>query len=427
MKSSIFKGDRVLWIIYGLLIFVSILEVFSATSTIAYSARGSFLRPIFGHISVIALSLFCVFLLSRSSNKILRYGLLLFFPISIVLLILVLITGTEVNNAARWINIFGFSLQPSEVFKFALVPLGAIMLSGRIKRPQKQLFLWYWILSILPTLLVAKDNLSTGLFLCIYIFVFSWIAEAPRRMLMRLGLAGISVAVLGLLFLLLTPSDNLSKIAGRAPTWKNRIERSLGIGMDKENYSAAQLDSIKYSINDENFQAQHAKIAISNSRGIGVMPGNSKERDILPQAYSDYIYAIIIEEMGIVGMLVVPALYFWLLFRTAQLATRTHKKYLKFLLMGYGLLYPMQAMINFLVVADFFVTGQTLPLISRGGSSFLMTSLGFGVMLGVSRLIEKSHQTEDATLTVDECDTPNSAGNDIEYDNAETLSHNTSY
>lgn len=405
MRSSIFKGDKALWVIYGFLTIISIVEVFSATSTLAYRAKESFMRPMIGHLFVIGLSFCFIWLISVQKRSFFRNALLWSYPIAFGLLLFVMATGSSVNNATRWIRIAGFTIQPSEVFKFALVILSATLLSGRIRMSKQRVFIVYWIAAFIPIGLIALENLSTGLFLGLFVMIFSWIALAPKKPYARLWLAFLTVGALGLTLLLVLSDNQLDALHHRAPTWKSRVESIVGIDdMDKSKLTAAQIDSLKYVINDDNFQSQHAKIAIANSRFWGVLPGNSLERDILPQAYSDYIYAIIIEELGVTGMIVVPLLYFWLLFRIAQLSTRTDNKYYKYLLWGFGLIYPLQAMINFTVVADFLVTGQTLPLISRGGTSFLMTSLAFGVMIGVSNIIEKERE---AKLThADETGTP---------------------
>lgn len=402
MKGNILKGDKVLWIIYISLIIISFLEVFSASSTLAYQAKGGFMRPIMGHTIIIIASLACVFVISRLKKTFFRSILLALYPLALFLVILTLFKGSSVNSATRWISLGPISIQPSEVFKLALVITGATLLGGRIKTGSGgRNFITYWIACFIPIAVITMENLSTGIFLTLFVLIFSWIARAPRKPFLKLIGVFAGLGFLGTVLLLSLSSEQLAALHHRAPTWKSRVETMLGLENKHVKLTPEQKDSVKFAIDNDNFQAQHAKIAIANSKVVGVGPGQSLERDILPQAYSDFIYAIIIEETGIFGMLLVPALYFWLLFRSSQIATRTENKYFKYILWGFGLMYPLQAMVNFSVVANLFLTGQTLPLISRGGTSFLMTSIAFGIMIGVSRIIDDEREAKELNIVKD--------------------------
>jgi cell division protein FtsW len=189
------------------------------------------------------------------------------------------------------------------------------------------------------------------------------------------------VAVFGYLTIKIIPENKLPGFLDRAPTWINRIDRFITEEDNPED---------KYVINDENLQVQHGRIAIARGGFFGVFPGNSVQRDYLPQAYSDFIYAIIVEEMGLVGGVTVILLYMVLLYRAGRIATMSKTVFPAILVIGLSLMIVLQAFVSMAVATSLGpVTGQPLPLISRGGTSILITSIYFGIMFGINRQLRE--------------------------------------
>jgi len=210
------------------------------------------------------------------------------------------------------------------------------------------------------------------------IFLMMFVGQIPLK---KLGLLMLAIFVLGIVFfsfLKFVPESTMKSIFPRGNTWKARLN-------DHFQQDAGDKDA-KFEITDDNYQVSHAKIAIARGGIFGVIPGRSQERDFLPQAYSDFIYAIIIEEMGLVGGLVVLILYVILFIRAGIIAERCEKLFPKYLVLGSALLIVTQALANMLVAVNVIpVTGQTLPLISRGGTSTIITCAYIGIILSVSR------------------------------------------
>ena len=234
--------------------------------------------------------------------------------------------------------------------------------------------------------MVLLSNLSTFLIIFAFLYLYSWVLKAPKRFMYRVTAIGAIALVLGGAYLYLAPE---SMLPGRAVTWHNRL------------HGAVKEREDRFAITDENRQEQMGRMAIANSKLVGRGPGNSKMRDSLSQAYSDYLYAIIIEEYGILGLLFIPSLYFaWMLigYREARKQTNVYRSNL---IKGFGILYPLQALVNMIVASGIITTGQTLPLISYGGSSILATSIAFGIMIGASRVDKPKREphTEEAEFT----------------------------
>lgn len=387
--KKIFHGDRVIWSIFIILCVISLVEIFSATSTIVYRQQnmlGPFLRHAFFLICGVGVILFI-------HNIPYRYFSLLIFVLlgSIVLLVLTMFVGTSVNGAERWISIHGFTIQPSEIAKISLMGTIAFLLSKQNGANDALLFKWMIGLMVLVCAIIGMDNLSTAILLFGVCYLLMFIGGVKFLRLLKLAGAGLACVTLMVLFLNFIP-DTWTGEKGplnRLVTWQNRIDNFGGSKkLSEEEY---------YTITDENFQVSHAKIAIANGGVFGVFPGNSTERDFLPQAYSDFIYAIIIEELGIVGGIFVLLLYVILLIRSGIIANRIEKLFPKYLVMGSALMLSIQAFINMGVAVSFFpVTGQPLPLISRGGTSTLITCAYFGLILSADRFgVGKKREEKD--------------------------------
>ncbi|MCC8133564.1 MAG: FtsW/RodA/SpoVE family cell cycle protein [Tannerellaceae bacterium] len=385
LANKLFKGDRVIWIIFMFLCLISVVEVFSATSTIAYKNANHW-APIVRHISFL-LGGFVLILLIHNIPIRFFSVLILLLPVSMVLLLITPFIGVRTNDAHRWLEILGIQFQPSEIAKLACIVFVAFMLSRRGKFTEKQIFTYILVGVGLTCVLILPENFSTAIMLFAVCCLMMFIGQLPFKNLAML--AGVLALGLGLFILTLTitPREYLSVIP-RAATWKERISDFKS----KEK----RLDAATYEINDDNYQVSHAKIAIARGGLFGQMPGHGQQRDFLPQAYSDFIYAIIIEELGIIGGVFVLLLYIMLLVRVGMIARKCDKLFPKFLVLGCGLLLVVQALANMAVAVNLIpVTGQPMPLVSRGGTSTVISCIYFGVILSVSRFGAHMGNEED--------------------------------
>jgi len=396
--GNIFKGDKVIWMVFFFLCMISIVEVFSASSGLTYKSQ-NYVGPIAYHaftilagvvVAIITLNIPCRYF------KLMTPFLIL---ISVVTLLWVLLAGTKVGDAGRWINLFGFTFQPSEIAKGTIVLAVAQILAAmqRENGADKKAFKWIlWIL--LPAcLLIGLENLSTAAMLFAVVFLMMFIGLVPLKQLCKLAAIIIVIAAVALSTVMLVghdisdeekqltkteqldqpkPKKNfVEKMFHRADTWKSRI---MKFGKPKPTPQEYDLD--------KDAQVAHANIAIVSSGIIGKGPGQSTERDFLSQAFSDFIYAIVIEELGIAGAFAVMFLYIVLLYRCARIASRCENNFPAFLAMGLGLLLVIQATFNMMVAVGLApVTGQPLPLISKGGTSTIINCAYIGAILSVSR------------------------------------------
>ena len=385
LLNRIFRGDKVVWIVFMLLLLISVVEVFSAASMLTYIGERSYLWAIRSHSVFLLMGAFAVYAIHRIPYRYYKAVPIILVPASIAMLVWVLLKGSDVNDAARWIKIAGFSLQPSELAKVGVVMGTALILSRMQDDGEAHPNAMKWVLWMTGIVcgLIAPENLSTAVLLFGVVFIMMYVGRVPMRQLGKLFLILASSGLVFLAILRFTPSDTLASIPGlnRLTTWQKRIQR-FG---DSDAKPAAQ-----FVITAQNYQETHSTMAIAASNVIGRGPGNSIERDYLPQAYSDFIYAIILEELGLAGGIVVVLLYIVLLVRAAKIAQRCRSYFPAFLVMGCALLLVAQAMLNMMVAVGLFpVTGQPLPLISRGGTSTLINCGYIGMILGVSYYTEK--------------------------------------
>ncbi len=381
-SKRLFQGDLVIWAIYFWLCMISLIEVYSAGSSLSYKS-GDFMAPLFKQTIFLGIGTAVVWVIHSIPCRFFKLGVVL-YPISIFLLILTLIIGAKENDGARWLN-FGIKFQPSEIAKGALVLFVALILSfgqtekGADKRAMKIIL----FATCLTCALIVTENLSTAALLFATVFVMMFIGRVPTKQLGKI----VGVCLLGVVLLAtivtIFPKEKLneSKLLHRASTWVDRVKDHTS---DKETMS----DTIFLR---DHAQEARAKIAIASSNMIGKMPGNSEQRDHLAQAYSDFIYAIIIEEMGVLGAVFVAFLYIILLFRAGRIASMCERNFPAYLTMGLAILLVIQAMVNMLVAVGLIpITGQPLPLISRGGTSTIINSVYFGMILSVSRYARKN-------------------------------------
>jgi cell division protein FtsW len=384
--KDLFKGDKVIWIIFLFLCLISIVEVFSAASTLTYKS-GDHWGPITQHSVILMVGAVIVVLVHNIPCK--YFSVIPFFllPLSCILLLFVMgmgiITGDRVNGAARWMTFFGIQFQPSELAKMAVIIVTAFILSkfqeedGANPKAFKYIM---WIIGIV-FVLIAPENGSTAALLAGVVFLMMLIGRVPWKQIGKLvGIVGLALTLLVSVIVIIPPSV-YENVPGthRFSTWQSRIK---GFFEDKGAVPAAKFDI------DKDAQVAHANIAIATSHIIGKMPGNSVQRDFLSQAFSDFIFAIVIEELGLLGGGFIVMLYLWLLIRAGRIAKRCDKLFPSFLIMGIALLLVSQAMLNMMVAVGLFpVTGQPLPLISKGGTSTLINCAYIGMILSVSRYV----------------------------------------
>ena len=406
--SNIFKGDKVIWMVFFFLCLISVIEVYSASAQLTYKA-GSYTAPVIKHILLLGLGIFAMVLTLNVKCKYFKMATPFMLAISFATLIIVYFIGASTNGAQRWIPLFGFQFQPSEIAKGTMVLATAQILSALQTDDGADKAAFRYILTVCGVIvpLIMLENLSTAMLLSIVIFMMMLLGRVPMRQLGKLlGLAVLAVAlVVGAVMTFgkdetqkpdtqnyteqvgaKEKEDNsaVGKVFHRFDTWKARIDKFL---MPKDHLTPKDIDL------DADAQVAHANIAIASSNIMGKGPGNSEERDFVSQAFSDFIYAIIIEEMGIIGATFVAMLYIILLFRTGRIASRCENNFPAFFAMGLALLLVTQALFNMCVAVGIApVTGQPLPLISKGGTSTIINCVYIGAILSVSRSAQQKQE-----------------------------------
>ena len=401
--SNIFKGDKVIWMIFFFLCIISVVEVFSASSGLTYKS-GSYFSPLIKHLGILLMGIFCMVITLNIKCKYFKILTPFMLVISFVTLIWVFFAGQSTNGAQRWVSFIGIQFQPSEIAKGTLVLATAQILSAlqTDHGADKNAFKFILIVCAFIVPLIGLENLSTAALLCLVILLMMVIGRVPMRQLGKL--MGVTLVLILVIFagVMLLGTDRgdvetsknmteqvtqqkkdeglLGKIFHRADTWKSRIDKFTS----SKEVTPAEVDL------DTDAQVAHANIAIASSNVVGKGPGNSVERDFLSQAFSDFIYAIIIEELGVEGAVAVAVLYIMLLFRTGRIASRCENNFPALLAMGLALLLVTQALFNMCVAVGLApVTGQPLPLISKGGTSTMINCIYVGVILSVSRSAKK--------------------------------------
>lgn len=372
------KGDPIIWGVIIVLSIFSLLAVYSATSTLAmHKMGGNSLYYLIRHGVILAFGIMIIFITHLVHYKYYSKLSQLLIGIAVILLILTLFLGTNVNQATRWLTLpgLGFTIQTSDFAKLALIMYIARILSmkqGEIKS-FKEAFLPVIIPVVIICVLILPANLSTAAL----IFGISLLLMFIGRISMKHLLASGGVAIL--LLALFIAVGTLVEKEGRINTWKNRIENYFEEG------------------GEESYQSQQAKIAIATGGLFGKNPGKSVQRNFLPNPYSDFIYAIIVEEYGmIIGGIPILLAYLFLLFRAGVIVRKCDRTFPAFLAIGLTLMIVVQAMVNMAVAVGIFpVTGQTLPLVSMGGSSMLFTSIAFGIILSISRNLDETEPDEE--------------------------------
>jgi cell division protein FtsW len=377
-----FKGDRSIWALVALFMFYSLLSVYSSSVTLAFTKFGGdtayFLRTQF---IMLAFGLLIIIITHHLPYRIYSSLAGIFLVVAIVLLVLTLFVGVRINEATRWIVIpgTGFRLQTSDVAKIALI----IYLARTLAQYQHELRNFALVTKhlILPIAIVCglilSENLSTALMIFGICMILLFIGRVPVKYIIAyFAMAVAAVFLFVLVISVISPGNN------RVTVWKDRIEHYF---------------SGKKVSEEENFQLNQAKIAISTGGLVGKAPGKSTQRNMLPQSNSDFIFAIIIEEYGLLfGAIPLILAYMILLFRGIAIAKKCETAFPAFLVLGLVLMIVVQAIVNMLVAVGLFpVTGQTLPMISWGRTSVLVMSFSLGAILSVSRVVNARRRDEE--------------------------------
>jgi cell division protein FtsW len=396
------KGDKVIWALVILLVLASLLVVYSATGSLAYKLyRGNTEVYLFKQIAFISIGLAVIYFAHKVNYTIWSKVAYFLFILSIPLLIYTLFFGVRMNEGSRWIRlpIINMTMQTSDLAKLALFMYVSRQISKRqnVIKDFKQGYLPLIIPVGLVCALIAPANLSTALLLGASCMLLFFIGRAnTKHLLMTMGIACIPIIILIAAAVIRHNSGDddatatkksSSGLFARVDTWINRVEGFI--------YGSKQ------SIDDDAYQVTQAKIAIAKGGVVGVGPGNSTQRDFLPQAYNDFIYPIIIEEYGLIGGAFILFIYLVFLWRSIRIFKRCPYAFGAFLALGLSFTLVIQAVANMAVSVNLFpVTGVTLPLVSMGGSSFLFTCFAIGIILSVARNVEQL-EGKDKVLTTE--------------------------
>ena len=389
------RGDKVIWVAVILLTLLSLLVIYSSTGTLAYRLSKSAESYLFKQFAFTAIGFMIIYFAHRINYTLYSRTALILFVVSIPLLIYTLFFGAEINEGSRWIKlpIINLTFQTSDLARLALF----MYLSRQLSRSQNDIkdFKQGFLPLIIPVgiicALIAPANLSTALLIGATSLLLMFIGRVNLKHIA----ATIGIALIPLIFLVSIAfsyydkaehqSKDLPSVlsVGRIPTWIKRIQ------------DFAYADKIETA-----YQVQQAKIAIAKGGWFGLGPGNSEQRNFLPHPYSDFIYAIIIEEYGLIGGVLILFMYLLFLFRSIRIFKKCPFAFGAFLALALSFTLVIQALVNMAVNVNLFpVTGVPLPLVSMGGSSFLFTCMSIGIILSVARNAEKLEGKAQASDT----------------------------
>lgn len=402
------QGDGVVWTIFLFLFIISVVEMFSASSMLVHIS-GSVQGPILRHALFFALGFMALMIVQLVDFKYIRLlGYVGLAASWILLLYTSFFGGVEQAGAARWIDIGGFRFQPSEVAKLSLIVVVADMIERMQDEERQNKLFWYVIGAIVITCgMIFTENFSTAALLFVITMTMMLIGEINWRKLLTVCTGVVGVVLIILLMALFIPDDVFYNSGNpvfekleRAKTWVARIENFAG---DEETVS-------RFKVTDNNFQENHAQMAIARGGFLPSGPGTSVESNYLPEAFSDFIFAIIVEELGFFMGIFVMFLYLWLLFRAGRVARQSDSLFCAILVIGVTLLIVLQAFVHIAVSVHLIpVTGQPLPLISRGGTSILVNCIYFGIIISVTKYIQQQKLAKEmaAKAVVEPSEEPN--------------------
>ena len=374
------KGDKVIWMIIALLSMLSILIVYSSTGTLAFKNRGGNTESyLFKHVVILGVGLLLTYLCYAMHYLRFRQAAPWLILVAVPLLIFTIAMGSNINSARRWIEIpfIGLSFQTSDFAKLALIIFVAREVSKHKDyiKDFKKAFMPIIVPILIVCFLIAPADLSTALMLFLTTGIMMFVARVDLKYIILLFFLGVVI------FAFLILIHKYAPDFVRLETWVSRISQFM--------------DS-----SEVGYQVEQSKMAISNGALLGQGPGNSVMRNYLPSPYSDFVYATIIEEYGLVGGFVVLFLYILLFLRVVRLITKSKKAFGAMVALGLSLNLILQALINMAVSVDLVpVTGLPLPLVSMGGTSILFTCISLGIILSVSKFMESISNTEAQTQT----------------------------
>ncbi|MDA9760418.1 FtsW/RodA/SpoVE family cell cycle protein [Flavobacteriaceae bacterium] len=383
IKFANIKGDRMIWAIVALLTIFSFLPVYSAASNLAYTyGDGQTFTYFIKHFVHLFLGFSIIYAIHKIPYRYFKGLSMVMFPVVLILLLVTLLQGTTIDgaNASRWIRVpfVGFTFQPSTLAALVLMVFVARYLSKIFEEniSFKSSIIPLWLPVFVVLIMILPANFSTTAIIFTMILVLAFLGGYPLRYLAAIVGSGLLV----LAFFVLIAKAFPDSMPNRVDTWTSRIVNFMD---DRDS--------------EEDYQIEKAKIAIATGSVYGLGPGKSVQKNFLPQSSSDFIFAIIIEEYGLIGGLFLLVLYLLLLFRIVVVAQKAGTVFGKLLTIGVGLPIIFQALVNMGVAVELFpVTGQTLPLISSGGTSIWVTCLGIGIILSVSAKREEiRNQSEE--------------------------------
>lgn len=404
IKSKLQYVDKTYWTVFILLVVFAVLELFSASSTLAFKT-GSLLGPVWHQVKFILIGAFIGFVVQLFPSKFVRLGGYALLGLAAICLYLMIIPGSPfvstINDAERWFKIFGFSFQPSELAKLGLIIVVADRLSqAHDEQELVREFYRTLALSVFIIFPILLGNLSTALLLGGVVFLMWFLARVPLKYLGGILAIATIMMVSGYFiveFGFVRAHRPMTGPFKRAITWVGRIDKFI-----------ADDDAVNEA--EDDYQRNHATLAIARGGAspLGVLPGNSVERNFLPLAYADYIFAIIVEETGIIGALVLIILYVVILFRACYTSSKYADYSAMLMVMGLALMLTSQAFVSMAVAVGLGpVTGQPLPMVSRGGTSVLVTSLYFAILMCVSREQNEMQAQMEKSRTDSYEDVPN--------------------
>ena len=394
--NKLFQGDRVIWMIVVMLTLVSLMAVYSATGTFAnakYDGNNTYV--LLSHAVKLALGLCAVFAAHRLKytyySKLFQYA----FWFSIPLLLYTLFCGVNLNEAQRVVEILGISFQSSDFAKIALI--GYLARELTIRQNEIKSFESAFIPLMLPVLavvgLIFPENFSTAGILFASCLVLLFVGRINMKYLLAF-LAG-AIVIMSIYIIIVV---NVAEDKGRTGVWVQRIESFVGKFSGEEK----SAEEIANDANAEDFQSIQSKIAIAGGGLVGKAPGRSTQRNYLPHPYSDFIFAIIVEEYGLLGGAFVILLYLILLYRAIRIMVAIPQSFGGFTAFGLAFMMVMQAMVNIGVAVGIFpVTGQPLPFVSMGGTSILFTGFALGIILSVSKEVNKINERKNELATTE--------------------------
>ncbi len=377
------KGDKVIWLVVIILSVFSILAVYSSTGSLAYKYQGGNTEYyMMKHLFILLFGFLLMYLAHLVKYTYFSRIFQIALYIAVPLLVLTLFVGLNLNEAKRVLPLpFGFTFQTSDLAKLTLIMYLARMLTKRQDKIKdfKSAFIPIMIPILIVCFLILPANFSTAAILFTTSLVLLFIGRINLKHIF--SMIGIGIVVLLIMVMI---AKSYPDLLPRVGTWISRVE------------------NFKSGDSEDNYQVEQAKIAIASGGIIGKMPGNSEQRYFLPHPYSDFIYAFIIEEYGLIGGVLLVLLYLILLFRAVKIVTKAPNNFGAFLTIGVAFSLVFQAMINMGVAVNLLpVTGQPLPLVSMGGTSIWFTSISIGIILSVSKEIDKSNKNAEKLRTTE--------------------------